>query len=609
MNFTLGNNIESLTLTGAGTIDGTGNRGANTITGNGGKNDLNGASGNDTLTGLAGNDTLYGGVGNDYLDGGSGIDKMYGGRGNDTYVVDHAIDQIVEAATRGGIDTIITDVGDWTLDTLFERLTFTGTGDFDGTGNASANILRGNSGNNAFYGAAGKDTLYGEAGNDELFGGASNDRLDGGTGNDTMDDGAGNDIYVIDSANDVVVEAEKAGTDTLWSSLLSIDLADFANVENITLIETAYRAFGDDGNNVLRGNEGNNQLFGGAGKDRLFGGAGADNLYGGAGNDYLHAGPAGDTFEQMYGGAGRDTYIISSSTHRVAENEGDGYDVIRASVTYNLSWVSGTGTQRVERLVLTGRDAIDGIGSSADDMINGNRAENVLYGSGGDDSLYGASGADTLSGGAGDDRMFGGSGNDLYYVGSADDFVSERANRGIDTVYVEYVSYTLTANVENLVFINWGSRTGTGNSLDNRLLGSDKMTSETLLGKAGNDTLNGMLAKDTLTGGTGADVFEFTDASHSGVNFNRRDVITDLSKSDGDKIDLSAIDANENIEEDQAFSFIEQSAFSAAGQLRIIQSGSSAILEGDTNGDGNADFAIELQNFTLAQFDTSLLIA
>ncbi|MDP5327496.1 MAG: hypothetical protein NWQ69_09255, partial [Paracoccaceae bacterium] len=78
---------------------------------------------------------------------------------------------------------------------------------------------------------------------------------------------------------------------------------------------------------------------------------------------------------------------------------------------------------------------------------------------------------------------------------------------------------------------------------------------------------------------------------------------------DGDKIDLSAIDANENIEEDQAFSFIGQSAFSAAGQLRITQSGSSAILEGDTDGDGTADFSIELQNFTVAQFDTSLLIA
>ena len=72
---------------------------------------------------------------------------------------------------------------------------------------------------------------------------------------------------------------------------------------------------------------------------------------------------------------------------------------------------------------------------------------------------------------------------------------------------------------------------------------------------------------------------------------------------------MSVIDANENIDEDQAFNFIGQSAFSAAGQLRITQLGSSSILEGDTDGDGNADFAIELQNFTLAQFDTSLLIA
>ena len=406
-----------------------------------------------------------------------------------------------------------------------------------------------------------------------------------------------------------MVEAAKSGTDTLWSSLFSVNLTDFDNVENVTLLDTAVRAYGDDGNNLLRGNVGNNYLYGGAGKDRLFGGAGQDYLYGGAGNDYLHAGPAGDTSEQMYGGAGRDTYIVSDSSQMVVENEGDGYDVIRASVSYSLSSVSGTGTQRVERLVLTGRDAIDGIGSSADDKINGNRAENYLFGSGGDDSLYGGSGADTLNGGTGDDRMFGGSGNDLYYVGSADDFVSERANRGVDTVYVDSVSYTLTANVENLVFLNWGERTGIGNSLDNMLLGSDKDNRETLLGKAGNDTLNGMLGKDTLTGGTGADVFEFTDASHTGFYSNNRDLITDLSKSDGDKIDVSVIDANENIDEDQAFNFIGQSAFSAAGQLRITQLGSSAILEGDTDGDGTADFSIELQNFTVAQFDTSLLIA
>lgn len=78
--WTLGSSLENLTLTGSGTIRGTGNALGNALTGNGAANLLSGAAGNDTLVGGAGNDTLY---------GGAGIDRVTGGTGADVIVLDN----------------------------------------------------------------------------------------------------------------------------------------------------------------------------------------------------------------------------------------------------------------------------------------------------------------------------------------------------------------------------------------------------------------------------------------------------------------------------------------------------------------------------------------
>jgi Ca2+-binding RTX toxin-like protein len=74
--FTLGANVENLTLTGTAAVDGTGNSLANAIVGNTAANALRGGGGNDTLSGGAGNDTLDGGGGNDTLSGGTGADQF-----------------------------------------------------------------------------------------------------------------------------------------------------------------------------------------------------------------------------------------------------------------------------------------------------------------------------------------------------------------------------------------------------------------------------------------------------------------------------------------------------------------------------------------------------
>jgi parallel beta-helix repeat protein len=138
-----------------------------------------------------------------------------------------------------------------------------------------------------------------------------------------------------------------------------------------------------------------------------------------------------------------------------------------------------------------------------------------------------------------------------------------------------------------------------GNHGDNRLnggAGDDKLHGyrgqDFLSGGEGEDLLRGGKGKDVLNGGSDADVFAFRYVSHAGQG-SAKDVIQDFSGAQGDKIDLSGIDANADISGNQAFSFIGQDGFSGkAGQLRY----SDGVLAGDVDGDRTADFQIELAN-------------
>src|SRR5262249_48305026 len=121
--YTLGANVENLTLTGTSAINGTGNVDANIIIGNSGKN---------------------------IIDGGAGADTLIGGLGNDTYVVDNTGDVITENANEG-TDTVQTSIT-YTLAANFENLTLTGTTAISGTGNDLANTITGNSADNILTG-------------------------------------------------------------------------------------------------------------------------------------------------------------------------------------------------------------------------------------------------------------------------------------------------------------------------------------------------------------------------------------------------------------------------------------------------------------------------
>jgi Ca2+-binding RTX toxin-like protein len=309
----------TLTITGnAGNNILTGNQAWNTFNGGAGNDTLDGGAGNDSLNGGTGNDSLIGGVGSDTLDGGTGIDTLVGGAGSDTYLNPTASTIITENANEG-IDSISTNSASFSLlDANLESLTYTGAGNFTGTGNASDNSLISGIGNDTLIGGDGNDTLDGGAGNDSLTGGIGNDWMIAGTGADTMIGGAGSDNYDVDNIGDTIFENASEGGDTAWVTVLtSYTLA--LNVESMrffglvgTLTGNASDNFisnvdagftgtmnGGDGNDTLNGSYGlyGKQLNGDAGDDYIIGGIGADSLYGGQGNDFLVGDLGADIFD------------------------------------------------------------------------------------------------------------------------------------------------------------------------------------------------------------------------------------------------------------------------------------------------------------------------
>ncbi|MDQ1832614.1 putative Ig domain-containing protein [Massilia scottii] len=250
-------------------------------------------------------------------------------------------------------------------------------------------------------GTAGDDILVGKTNNDTLFGLDGNDRLDGGLGADTMAGGNGNDTYTVGQSGDVVTEAANAGTDSV-STGISYVLP--ANVENLTLTGSA--AINGSGNAL------NNSIAGNAFANVLDGGAGADTLAGNNGNDTYYADHVGDM---------------------IIEWANNGFDQLFSSVTKTLA-------QNVEVLILTGTQAINGMGNPTNNLIKGNGADNTLSGNLGYDIMLGGAGNDWLNdtskesnvfhAGAGNDKLSGGVARELFIGGAGNDSVEVQT--GVD---------------------------------------------------------------------------------------------------------------------------------------------------------------------------------
>ncbi|MBA1244042.1 putative Ig domain-containing protein [Pseudomonas japonica] len=364
---------------------------------------------------------------------------------------------------------------------------------------------------------------------DTLVGSAYNDTLDGDLGADTMSGGDGKDVYIVDNAFDVVIETNAAATQ-IDTVKSSVSWTLGDNVEYLVL--TGYSAIDGTGNglrNFLTGNDAANVLDGGTGAD------------------------------SMTGGNGSDTYYVDNIDDTVVEKNSDsdigGIDTVYSSLaTFTLG-------SNVENLVINTDGAANAVGNSLD---------NTLFAGSGNNLLDGRTGTDTAS------YLYATAGVTIALNTSAQ---QDTLGSGLDTLKA----------IENVTGSHFAD-TLTGNSAANVIDGGDG--DDTLVGGGGDDTLIGGAGTDSLTGGTGADTYLFKALGDLGLG-SLRDVIAGFKTTEGDKLDLTGIDANASTEAKESFTFIGSQAFdstNAAGQLRF----ENGILYGSVNADASAEFEISL---------------
>lgn len=358
------------------------------------------------------------------------------------------------------------------------------------------------------------------------------------------------------------------------------------------------------------------RITGTDGPDTLQGGNGPDTIFAGRGDDTLLISPGTDT---LYGGPGDDTYVLrplsADFLYIIVEGKDAGYDtVVLGTDQFRFSIPGNVEEVRIEAEVETffgnaNANAIDA--SAATDSM-------TVFARGGADTVTGTSGNDVIDGGRGGDLMTGGAGWDVYFVNSSKDMVVEEASGGAGDLIISSVSYTLPDHVEFLELTDDAKR-GTagegdqvliGNSVRNVLsggAGEDQLfggdARDTLKGGADNDVLTGGAGRDALTGGQGADTFIWTTHTETGKSRKTADRIKDLG--DGDIIDLSAVDGMAGAPGSQAFTYIDNDAFSGtAGELRF----DNGWLRGDRDGDGRTDFWIKTGDADLALVTDALLL-
>lgn len=363
--YTLGNNLENLTLNGTTAINGTGNSLNNTITGN---------------------------TANNILDGGLGTDTLIGGAGNDTYIVDSTTDTITDSA---GIDTIQSSVNLSLVNYgTIENLNLTGTA-LNGTGNGLGNTITGNGGNNTLNGGLGNDTLVGGLGNDTLIGSAGNDSLVGGTGNDTY-------LFSITTSigTDTITEAVGGGQDTIdftgTTAAIRLNLSITTTqtlVANgsklkLTAANTIENVIAGAGADRIIGNGLDNRLFGGTGNDALTSGAGNDTLVGGAGNDILTGGLGNDVFSFT----GNAAFTSASQGLDTIQEFGIGSDQISLSksVFASLTSIVGQGFSVANEFAVVEDD--DLVGTSNGLIVYSSSSGSLYYNQNGAAAGFGTGG-------------------------------------------------------------------------------------------------------------------------------------------------------------------------------------------------------------------------
>lgn len=274
--------------------------------------------------------------------------------------------------------------------------------------------------------------------------------------------------------------------------------------------------------------------------------------------------------------------------------------------------------------VITGTAGPDFLrGTPQGDHILGLDGDDQLWGNNGDDTIEGGAGNDILIGGHGFDTLIGGEGDDIYLIHYAPDAVIDSGGNDELRATIN-LDLGLYEGIERFMFSATHTITVTGTAGDDVVEMVNYNAPGIVRAGAGDDTLTGYGGgSDIFEGGAGHDVmdsgardygppffgdfvgadrFDFRSATDSAVGAGR-DLILNFTAEDGtdansDKIHLGLIDANIARSGNQAFAFIGDADFSGvAGELRVtlLDDTDRQIVSGDTDGDGFADFEIEVQ--------------
>jgi Ca2+-binding RTX toxin-like protein len=554
-NYVLADNVENLVVTGTGWNIASGNALNNRITGNDSANTLDGKGGNDVLTGGGGNDTfvIAKGMGNDTI-----TDFVPGASAGEVIRLDgfafSDFAAVKAAAAQSGGNVVIALGSSQTLTLQNVQLSALTADDVSLVNIAKPSVTPpvvtppvvsppvvtspvttmptalpvSGSATQQFWGTSGRDSMTGTNGNDGFLG----------NGGDTMAGGLGDDTYTINTLTDLAVEKAGGGIDTVSTWISGYVLAD--NVENLVLTGHGWSVgTGNALNNRIIGNESHNTLNGQGGNDLLTGGAGNDTFV-------IAKGQGSDVITDFQDGMGKGDTInldgfsfanfaaVKAASAQVGGNVviqlGGGQtltlqDEQLASLVaddVNLTNIAA-GTTPVTTPVATSPVVsppvvtqpvtppvtTTPVATMPTVLPVSGAATQQFWGTSGRDSMTGTNGNDGFLGNGGD-TMAGGLGDDTYTINTLSDLAVEKAGGGIDTVSTWISGYVLADNVENLVVTGHGWSVGTGNALNNRIIGNES-----------HNTLNGQGGNDLLTGGGGNDTFVIAKGQGS-------DVITDF---------------------------------------------------------------------------------
>jgi Ca2+-binding RTX toxin-like protein len=372
---------------------------------------------------------------------------------------------------------------------------------------------------------------------------------------------SGNLAFAAGEASKALVVSVHGDTQLEPDEGFSVTLSAPTNGATLGTATAAGTIQNDDASlNAVNGTSNGETLTGTLGADQIRGLGGNDILVGRAGSDILD------------GGTGT-----------------DGADWVKDGGTLgvNADLAAGTATRGAEVDTLVNLEDLRG--TEFADTLQGNGLANYLSGNAGADTLNGRGGNDVFAGGVGNNVLDGGSETDTVtyswsLTGVSVDLGTDTATRGTETDRM--------FNVENVTGSN-NADSIRGNNLAN-----------VLQGLGGNDALVGGAGSDTLTGGTGADRFAYLLTGDSPTGATTRDVIVDFSHSQGDRIDLSAIDANAVASGNQAFAFKGTGAITGVGQVHVVHAGGETIVEVNTTGTTAPELQIDLHgSLTLASSD------